>query len=159
MGTAVCALMPDAIIYKGLPKTASVVTPRHELRRGLQPSEHRALLVAGAAVALAAGVAVGAVHHGAVSLQSRIRVGARHLFSGFASLIFDGATVEVEDRRQDCGERRMVAIGVADDFHLTVLYTDRVTANRTARRIISARRSNRRERQIYRTAPIQGDKA
>ena len=152
--------MPDVIWNMGLPETASVVTPRHELRRGLQPSEHRALLVAGAAVALAAGVAVGAVHHhGGVSLQSRIRVGARHLVSGLASPIFDGATVEVEDGRQDYGERRMVANGVADDIHLTVLYTDRVTANRTARRIISARRSNRRERQVYRTAPIQGVEA
>ena len=45
--------MPDVIWNMGLPETASVVTPRHELRRGLQPSEHHALLVARAAVALA----------------------------------------------------------------------------------------------------------
>ena len=68
----------------------------------------------------------------------------------FASLIFDGAIVEVEDRRRDYGERRMVAIGLADGVHLTVIYTDRSAAKRTERRIISARRSNRRERQIYR---------
>ena len=41
-----------------LPATEPLVTPRHEFRRGLQPSEHRALLVAGDAVALTAGVVV-----------------------------------------------------------------------------------------------------
>ena len=39
----------------------------------------------------------------------------------------------------------MVAIGQAEDIHVTVVYTDR----NLVRRIISARRSNRRERQIY----------
>ena len=43
----------------------------------------------------------------------------------FASLIFDGPTVEVEDRRRNYGETRIVAIGLADGLHLTVVYTDR----------------------------------
>ena len=63
----------------------------------------------------------------------------------FAAVIFEGLTVEVEDRRRDYGERRMVAIGQADGIHLTVVYTDRGGV----RRVISARRSNRRERQIF----------
>ena len=67
----------------------------------------------------------------------------------FASLIFDGATVEVEDRRRDYGEKRMVAIGQVDGIPLTVVYTDRSDDRRLTRRIISARRSNRRERTIY----------
>lgn len=67
----------------------------------------------------------------------------------FASLIFDGITVEVEDRRRDYGEKRTVAIGVADGIHLTVVYTDRADNDGVTRRIISARRSNRRERTIY----------
>ncbi len=68
----------------------------------------------------------------------------------FASLIFEGPTLEVEDRRADYGERRMVAIGIADGVHLTVVFTDRTAAEgETVRRIISARRSNRRERQNY----------
>ena len=67
----------------------------------------------------------------------------------FASLIFDGITVAVEDRRRDYGEKRMVAIGRADGFHLTVVYTDRPDDRDGSRRIISARRSNRRERRIY----------
>jgi uncharacterized DUF497 family protein len=54
------------------------------------------------------------------------------------------------DRRRDYGERRIVAIGIADCLHLTVVYTDRTTRTGiTVRRIISARRSNRRERTIY----------
>ena len=68
----------------------------------------------------------------------------------FASLIFDGRTVEVEDRRKDYGERRIVAIGVADGLHLTVVYTDRQAANgHVIRRIISARKSSRHERRVY----------
>jgi uncharacterized DUF497 family protein len=71
----------------------------------------------------------------------------------FASPIFDGPTLEVEDRRNDYGERRVVAIGVADGLHLTVVYTDRQhTSGQVARRIISARRSNRHERKIYQKA-------
>jgi uncharacterized DUF497 family protein len=68
----------------------------------------------------------------------------------FASLIFDGVTVEVEDRRKDYGERRVVAIGIADGVYLTIVYTDRGGAKgQVTRRIISARRSSRHERKIY----------
>ena len=71
----------------------------------------------------------------------------------FASLIFDGPTFEVEDRRRDYGERRIVAIGVADNIHLTVVYTDRQRGQgEVLRRIISSHRSNRRERTIYQKA-------
>ena len=71
----------------------------------------------------------------------------------FASLIFDGLTLEVEDRRKDYGERRVVAIGLADGLHLTVVYTDRQhTSGQITRRIISARRSSRHERKIYEKA-------
>lgn len=67
----------------------------------------------------------------------------------FATLIFEGSTLEVEDRRQDYGERRIVTIGRAASLHLTVVYTDRTSGSgETVRRIISARRSNRHERKI-----------
>jgi len=47
----------------------------------------------------------------------------------------------------------MVAIGIADDTHLTVVYTDRQGAEaEVLRRIISAHRSNRRERAVYEKA-------
>ena len=68
----------------------------------------------------------------------------------FATLIFEGSTLEIEDRRQDYGERRIVAIGRAGGLHLTVVYTDRTSGRGdTVRRIVSARRSNRHERKIY----------
>ena len=71
----------------------------------------------------------------------------------FASLVFDGPTLEVEDRRKDYGERRVVAIGVADGLHLTVVYTDRASASgQLTRRVISARRSSRHERKVYQKA-------
>lgn len=71
----------------------------------------------------------------------------------FASLVFDGPTQEREDLRRDYGERRMVAIGTADGLELTVIYSDRLLdENLIERRIISARRSNRRERKAYQTS-------
>lgn len=68
----------------------------------------------------------------------------------FATLIFDGPTVITEDRRHDYGERRFIAIGVAEGLYLTIVYTDRKFANAPdVRRIISARLSNRSERKRY----------
>ena len=73
----------------------------------------------------------------------------------FASLIFESLTVEVEDRRTDYGERRVVAIGIADGVQLTVVYTDRETPGvQVTRRIVSARRSSRHERKIYQKANL-----
>jgi len=68
----------------------------------------------------------------------------------FATLIFAGPTLERIDIRQDYGEVRRVALGIADGVPLTVVYTDRAEAGEVVRRIISARVSNRRERQAYR---------
>ena len=71
----------------------------------------------------------------------------------FASLIFAGPTLEREDTRRDYDERRIIAIGLAAGLELTVCYTDRMDARGVVdRRIISARRSNRRERKAYREA-------
>lgn len=68
----------------------------------------------------------------------------------FASLIFSGPTLEREDRRQDYGEPRVIAIGLAGGLEVTFVYTDRLQAgNRVERRLISARRSNRHERKGY----------
>ena len=61
--------------------------------------------------------------------------------------------VETEDRRKDYGERRVVATGIADGIHLTLVYTDRQESDeQVLRRIISAHRSNRRERTRYEEA-------
>jgi uncharacterized protein len=67
----------------------------------------------------------------------------------FATLIFGSSTLERIDTRQDYGEVRRVALGIADEIPLTVVYTDRAEAGDVVRRIISARVSNRRERQAY----------
>lgn len=67
----------------------------------------------------------------------------------FAVRLFDDRTVEHEDARRDYGERRVVAIGVVDGVHLTVIYTDRIIGGMKIRRIISARLSNNRERKEY----------
>lgn len=71
----------------------------------------------------------------------------------FATLVFESSTLEVQDRRQDYGEVRIVAIGIAQDITLTVVYTDRRDeSGDIVRRIISGRRSNRREREAYQAA-------
>ena len=82
--------------------------------------------------------------------KSEVNLRERGFDFAFATLIFDGPTVVGEDQRRDYAERRFVAIGVADGLHLTVVFTDRVRVDgELTRRIISARRSNRRERQVY----------
>jgi hypothetical protein len=67
----------------------------------------------------------------------------------FATLVFEGPTLEREDSRRNYGERRVVAIELAQGIALTVVYTDRAEAGTLVRRIISARLSNRRERHAY----------
>ena len=71
----------------------------------------------------------------------------------FATQIFDGSTLERTDSRRDYGEHRVIALGQAQDIVLTVVYTDRVEAGgEIDRRIISARKSDRRERAAYKKA-------
>ncbi len=68
----------------------------------------------------------------------------------FAVGVFEGVTLEKEDRRIDYGEKRIIAIGRVDGIELTVVFTDRPDSiGHPVRRIISARRSNRHERQAY----------
>ena len=67
----------------------------------------------------------------------------------FATLVFEGPTLAREDQRRDYGETRFIAIGLAQGIALTVVYTDRAESGVLVRRIISARLSNRRERQAY----------
>ncbi|MES2305617.1 MAG: BrnT family toxin [Gemmatimonadota bacterium] len=68
----------------------------------------------------------------------------------FASASFAGRTVEWDDVRRDYGERRIVAVGATRGRILTICYTDRMQAGEhVERRIISARRSNPREKKSY----------
>jgi uncharacterized DUF497 family protein len=66
----------------------------------------------------------------------------------YAALLFDGPILEIDDERENYGERRIQVIGQVDDDVLFVVYTWR----NDARRIISARLANRRERDVYRQA-------
>lgn len=84
--------------------------------------------------------------------KSDANLAARGFDFDFATLIFAGPTLEREDTRQDYGERRVIAVGLAQGIALTVVYTDRSVAADIERRIISARRSNRRERKAYEDA-------
>ena len=69
----------------------------------------------------------------------------------FATLVFEGPTLEVQDRRHAYGETRTAAIGRADGLEMTVIFTGD-SGGSVVRRIISARRSNHRERKAYKTA-------
>jgi len=82
--------------------------------------------------------------------KSEVNLRERGFDFEFATLVFDGPTLEKEDLRRAYGERRIVAIGMTDGLHLTVVFTDRTDQeNNLIRRIISARRSSRREREAY----------
>lgn len=59
--------------------------------------------------------------------------------------MFAGRVVEWEDRREDWGEARIVAVGVVDQRFLTLVYTDRGEV----RRIISARPSRKQEKERW----------
>ena len=84
------------------------------------------------------------------SRKSEANLDERGFDFAFTTLIFDGPTLERHDNRQDYGEMRIVALGIADGIPLTVVYTDRAEGGEIVRRIISARVSDRRERKAYR---------
>lgn len=63
----------------------------------------------------------------------------------FAIGIFEGDRIEVEDRRQDYGEKRIIALGAIEGEILIVIYTRR----HGRIRIISARRAGRNDREKY----------
>jgi uncharacterized DUF497 family protein len=67
----------------------------------------------------------------------------------FATLIFDGPTLERDGTRRNYGERRIMAVGMAQMIALTVVFTDRAEIGGFVRRIIPARQSNRCERDAY----------
>ena len=65
-----------------------------------------------------------------------------------ASEIFKDLVLVLEDGRRNYGERRFLAIGQVEEELFAVVYTWRGVR----RRIISARRAKRRERDAYRQA-------
>jgi len=65
-------------------------------------------------------------------------------FNDAKDIFKDENRTNSEDNRKDYGEKRWITIGIVANVFLTVVYTIR-----DAIRIISARRSNRKERQEY----------
>ncbi|MGA2197101.1 MAG: BrnT family toxin [Bryobacteraceae bacterium] len=63
-----------------------------------------------------------------------------------AARIFEGPTLERVDDRFDYGEIRVYAIGIVNGIEITVIYAD---ASRDERRIISAWKAERHEREAY----------
>jgi uncharacterized DUF497 family protein len=63
----------------------------------------------------------------------------------FATALFDNPVLEKPDARRDYGEPRSVAIGTIGADYFVVVHTPR----NGKRRIISARRANRKERNDY----------
>ncbi len=70
---------------------------------------------------------------------------ARGLDMARAADVFAGATLTVEDDRQNYGEVRYITIGFLDDAMVVLVWTPRDDAYR----IISMRRANERERRLY----------
>jgi uncharacterized DUF497 family protein len=60
--------------------------------------------------------------------------------------IFEGPTLERVDDRFEYGEVRVYAIGIVEGIEITVIFTD---VSRTERRIISAWKAERHEREAY----------
>jgi uncharacterized DUF497 family protein len=72
-------------------------------------------------------------------------INERDLDFATASRIWDGPILEKIDGRRDYGETRIIATGDFDGSVLVVVYTWRGEA----RRIISARKANSREKRHY----------
>ena len=60
--------------------------------------------------------------------------------------IFEGPTLERADDRFEYGEVRVYAIGIVSGVEITVIFAD---VSRTERRIISAWKAERHEREAY----------
>ncbi len=65
-------------------------------------------------------------------------------FNDAKKIFNDPNRTNYEDQRKNYGEKRWITVGFISSVYLTVVYTVR-----QAIRIISARRSNRKERQEY----------
>jgi uncharacterized protein len=80
--------------------------------------------------------------HQAKSERNR---GERGLSFQTAALIFQGPVIEWCDIRKDWGEARILAVGAVERHILAVIYTERGPV----RRIISARKARKKERELW----------
>ena len=80
--------------------------------------------------------------------KSRKNLRERGFDFAFAARIFEQDVLEHEDTRRDYDEQRIIALGEIEGEVFVAVYTWRGPY----RRIISARRASRRERNAYRQA-------
>lgn len=66
-----------------------------------------------------------------------------------AEAVFEGPAITVEDFRHDYGERRFVTVGLLNERVVIVIWTPRGTAAEPVRRIISMRKANAREVEVF----------
>ena len=67
--------------------------------------------------------------------------------------VLAGDTLTVEDNRRDYGEDRFITVGFLDGMMVVLVWTPRVEAYR----IVSMRKANERERELYpRWSPKSG---
>jgi hypothetical protein len=69
-----------------------------------------------------------------------------------AMALFDAHTIELDDRRRDYGERRIIVYGSVVGRVLACVYTWRGSAVEPIRWIISLRKANKGETNAYRSA-------
>ena len=80
--------------------------------------------------------------------KRRAALAERGLNFADAAHVFEGPTLEVEDRRRDYGETRIICFGYLAGRMVVIGYTQRGTA----RRVFSMRKANAREK--ARVAPL-----
>ena len=80
--------------------------------------------------------------------KNRINLAKHRIDFAIAARIWDDYVFEREDTRRDYGEKRFIALGAVEGRTMVVVYTWRGSR----RRLISARKANGSEQEIYRTA-------
>jgi uncharacterized DUF497 family protein len=78
--------------------------------------------------------------------KNALNVRKHRLSFADAVRIFDGPLVTFPDEREDYGEDRWVAMGLLDPDVVVIVY---VEPDENIVRVISARKANRREQQIF----------
>ena len=85
-------------------------------------------------------------------LKSEHNARERGLPFEIAMALFDGSAIEVDDRRRQYGERRIVAHGNIVGCVMVCVCTWRGTEDEPVRWIIGPRKANKGESHAYRTA-------
>jgi uncharacterized DUF497 family protein len=81
--------------------------------------------------------------------KNTANVAKRGIALSEAARVFGGPTLERYDGREDYGEDRYIAVGLAEGRALVIVYTDVNEDNEDTRRIISARRATTGEARAY----------